>query len=71
MHGNYGPNKLTNECDLLLAVGMRFDDRVTGDLSRYAKGAKVVHIDVDEAELGKIVRCDAPILADAKRRLRR
>lgn len=69
MHGNYGPNKLTNECDLLLAVGMRFDDRVTGDLSRYAKGAKVVHIDVDEAELGKIVRCDAPILADAKEAL--
>ena len=48
---------------------MRFDDRVTGDLSRYAKGAKVVHIDVDEAELGKIVRCDAPILADAKEAL--
>ena len=69
MHGNYGPNKLTNECDLLLAVGMRFDDRVTGDLSRYAKGAKVVHIDVDEAELGKIVCCDAPILADAKEAL--
>ena len=69
MHGNYGPNMLTNECDLLLAVGMRFDDRVTGDLSRYAKGAKVVHIDVDEAELGKIVRCDAPILADAKEAL--
>jgi acetolactate synthase I/II/III large subunit len=69
MHGNYGPNMLTNECDLLLAVGMRFDDRVTGDLSRYAKGAKVVHIDVDEAELGKIVRCDAPIHADAKEAL--
>lgn len=69
MHGNYGPNMLTNECDLLLAVGMRFDDRVTGDLSRYAKGAKVVHIDVDEAEFGKIVCCDVPVHADAKEAL--
>lgn len=69
MHGNYGPNMLTNECDLLLAVGMRFDDRVTGDLSRYATNAKVVHIDVDEAEIGKIVRCDAPVHADAKEAL--
>lgn len=69
MHGNYGPNYLTNECDLLLAVGMRFDDRVTGDLSRYAKGAKIVHIDVDEAEIGKNVPCNAPILADAKEAL--
>lgn len=66
MHGNYGPNILTNECDLILGVGMRFDDRVTGDVSRYAKKAKIIHIDVDEAELGKVVHCDAPIHADAK-----
>lgn len=69
MHGNYGPNILTNECDLILAVGMRFDDRVTGDASRYAKRAKIIHIDVDEAEFGKVVHCDAPIHADAKEAL--
>lgn len=69
MHGSYGANVLTNECDLILAVGMRFDDRVTGDLSRYAKQAKVVHIDIDEAELGKCVCCDAPVLADAREAL--
>ncbi|MFN5846490.1 MAG: thiamine pyrophosphate-binding protein, partial [Flavobacteriia bacterium] len=56
MHGNYAPNVLTNECDVLLAVGMRFDDRVTGDVSRYAKQAKVIHIDIDKAELNKIVK---------------
>ncbi|MEN9997269.1 MAG: hypothetical protein RI922_259, partial [Bacteroidota bacterium] len=54
MHGNYAPNVLTNECDVLIAVGMRFDDRVTGDVSRYAKQAKVIHIDIDKAELNKI-----------------
>ena len=48
MHGNYGPNKNTNECDLLIAVGMRFDDRVTGDVSRYAKQAKVIHVEIDK-----------------------
>lgn len=69
MHGNYGPNILTNECDLLLAVGMRFDDRVTGDTSRYAKSAKIVHIDIDEAEFGKVIHCDAPIHADAREAL--
>jgi acetolactate synthase-1/2/3 large subunit len=69
MHGNYGPNLLTNESDLILAVGMRFDDRVTGDLSRYAKRARIVHIDIDEAEIGKNVKCDAPVLADAKEAL--
>lgn len=69
MHGNYGPNLLTNEADLLLAVGMRFDDRVTGDLSRYAKQAKVVHIDIDAAEIGKNVKVDAPIHGDAKEAL--
>lgn len=66
MHGNYAPNMKTNECDLLLAVGMRFDDRVTGDVSRYAKQAKVVHIDIDKAELNKIIKADVAVHADAK-----
>ncbi|RPH31909.1 MAG: biosynthetic-type acetolactate synthase large subunit [Bacteroidales bacterium] len=69
MHGNYAPNILTNECDLILAIGMRFDDRVTGDASRYGKSAKIIHIDVDESEFGKVVHCDAPIHADAKEAL--
>jgi acetolactate synthase-1/2/3 large subunit len=69
MHGNYAPNVLTNECDLLIAVGMRFDDRVTGDVSRYAKQAKVIHIDIDPAELNKIVKADVGIHADAKEAL--
>lgn len=69
MHGNYAPNIKTNECDVLIAVGMRFDDRVTGDVSRYAKQAKVIHIDIDEAELGKIVKADVPVHADAKEAL--
>lgn len=66
MHGNYGPNIKTNECDLLISIGMRFDDRVTGDLSRYAKQAKIVHFEIDAAEINKIVKCDVPVLADAK-----
>lgn len=66
MHGNYGPNKLTNECDVLIAVGMRFDDRVTGDLKRYAKQAKVIHLEVDPAEIDKNVQTDVAILGDAK-----
>ncbi len=66
MHGNYGPNKLTNECDVLIAVGMRFDDRVTGDLKQYAKQAKVVHIEIDKAEIGKNVHAHYPVLGDAK-----
>jgi len=66
MHGNYAPNKLTNECDVLIAVGMRFDDRVTGDLSRYAKQAKVIHMEIDPAELDKNVKTDVAILGDAK-----
>ncbi|GGH52582.1 acetolactate synthase [Dyadobacter endophyticus] len=66
MHGNYGTNVLTNQCDLIIAVGMRFDDRVTGDLSRYAKQAKVVHIEIDPAEIDKIVKADAPVVGDAK-----
>lgn len=69
MHGNYAPNVKTNECDVLLAVGMRFDDRVTGDVSRYAKQATVVHIDIDIAEINKIIQADVPVLADAKEAL--
>ncbi|MEP4531984.1 MAG: biosynthetic-type acetolactate synthase large subunit [Cyclobacteriaceae bacterium] len=69
MHGNYGPNVKTNECDVLIAVGMRFDDRVTGNLSKYAKQAKVVHIEIDPAEINKNVKADAPVNADAKEAL--
>lgn len=69
MHGNYAPNVKSNECDVLLAVGMRFDDRVTGDVSRYAKQAKIIHIDIDRAEINKIIKADAPVLADAKEAL--
>lgn len=69
MHGNYGPNKLTNRCDVLIAVGMRFDDRVTGDLSRYAKQAKVVHFEIDPAEIDKNVKTDVAVLGDAKETL--
>ena len=66
MHGNYAPNVLTNECDVLIAVGMRFDDRVTGDVSRYAKQAKVIHMDIDSSEFNKIVKAEICIHADAK-----
>ncbi|NJB81624.1 biosynthetic-type acetolactate synthase large subunit [Wenyingzhuangia aestuarii] len=66
MHGNYGPNKLTNECDLLIAIGMRFDDRVTGDLSKYAKQAKVIHFDIDPSEIDKNVKTDVAVLGDSK-----
>lgn len=69
MHGNYAPNVLTNECDVLIAIGMRFDDRVTGDVSRYAKQAKIIHIDIDKAELNKIVKADVAVNADAKEAL--
>ncbi len=69
MHGNYGPNIKTNECDVLIAIGMRFDDRVTGDVSRYAKQAKVIHIEIDPCEISKNVFAHAPILADAKEAL--
>ncbi|WP_209329735.1 biosynthetic-type acetolactate synthase large subunit [Lunatimonas salinarum] len=69
MHGNYGPNLLTNQCDVLIAVGMRFDDRVTGDLSRYAKQAKVVHLELDPAEIDKNVTCTAPVLGNCKETL--
>jgi acetolactate synthase-1/2/3 large subunit len=70
MHGNYGPNVLTNEADVIIAVGMRFDDRVTGKLSEYARQAKVVHIDIDPAELNKNVQVAAGIVSDAKQALR-
>lgn len=69
MHGNYAPNIKTNACDVLIAVGMRFDDRVTGDVSRYAKQAEIIHIDIDAAELHKIIHADVPIHADAKEAL--
>jgi acetolactate synthase-1/2/3 large subunit len=69
MHGNYGPNLLTNECDLLIAVGMRFDDRVTGNVSKYAKQAKVIHIEIDPAEINKIIPADVAVLGDAKEAL--
>jgi len=62
MHGNYGPNILTNECDVLVAVGMRFDDRVTGDLENYAKQAKVIHFEIDPAEINKNVYADVAVL---------
>lgn len=66
MHGNYGPNVKTDECDLLVAVGMRFDDRVTGDLAKYARQAQVVHVDIDAAEVGKNVPVAVGIVADAR-----
>jgi len=69
MHGNYGPNVLTNECDVLIAVGMRFDDRVTGRLDKYAKQAKVVHLDIDPAEIDKNVKADVPVWGDCKETL--
>nr|WP_243392550.1 biosynthetic-type acetolactate synthase large subunit [Solitalea longa] len=69
MHGNYGPNLLTNEADVIIAIGMRFDDRVTGDLKRYAKQAKVIHIEVDPAEIDKNVKTAVSINADAKEAL--
>ena len=69
MHGNIAPNLKTNECDVLIAIGMRFDDRVTGDLEKYAKQAKIIHFDVDPAEINKNVKVDVPVLGDAKKTL--
>ena len=69
MHGNYGPNVLTNECDVLIAIGMRFDDRVTGRLDKYAKQAKVVHLDIDPAEVDKNVKTTVPVWGDCKETL--
>lgn len=69
MHGNYGPNVLTNECDVLIAIGMRFDDRVTGRLDKYAKQAKVIHLDIDPSEIDKNVIADVPVWGDCKETL--
>src|SRR6478609_4518805 len=69
MHGNYGPNLLTNECDVLIALGMRFDDRVTGNLATYAKQAKVIHFEIDPAEVDKNVKTEVAVLADVKEAL--
>jgi acetolactate synthase I/II/III large subunit len=69
MHGNYGPNVLTNECDVLIAVGMRFDDRVTGRLDKYAKQAKIIHLDIDPAEIDKNVKSAVPVWGDCKETL--
>ena len=66
MHGNYAPNILTNECDLLIAIGMRFDDRVTGDLKTYAKQAKIIHLELDPAEVNKNVHVDLALISDCK-----
>jgi acetolactate synthase I/II/III large subunit len=69
MHGNYGPNIKCNECDVLIAIGMRFDDRVTGDVKRFAKQAKIVHLEIDPAEVDKIVKATVPVLGDVKETL--
>lgn len=69
MHGDYAANVKTNECDVLIAIGMRFDDRVTGDVSRYAKQAKVIHVDIDASELNKIINADVGVHSDAKEAL--
>jgi acetolactate synthase-1/2/3 large subunit len=70
MHGNYAPNLLTNECDLLLAIGMRFDDRVTGDLATYAKQAKIIHFEIDPAEVNKNVEVDVAVMGSVKHTLK-
>ena len=69
MHGNYGPNLNTNECDVLIAVGMRFDDRVTGNVNKYARQAKVIHLEIDNAEINKIIKADVAVHADAREAL--
>lgn len=69
MHGNYAPNRLTNECDVLIAIGMRFDDRVTGSLDTYAKQAKIIHFDIDPAEINKNVQTDVAVLGNSKESL--
>jgi acetolactate synthase-1/2/3 large subunit len=66
MHGNYAPNILTNHCDVIIAIGMRFDDRVTGDIKRYAKKAKIIHFEIDPYEIGKNIYCDIPIIGNCK-----
>lgn len=69
MHGNIAPNIKTNECDVLIAIGMRFADRVTGDLKRYAKNAKIIHLEIDPAEINKNVKCDVALLGNVKQTL--
>ncbi len=69
MHGNYGTNILTNQCDLLIGVGMRFDDRVTGDVKKYAKQAKIIHLEIDKAEINKVIRVDVPVHGDVRESL--
>ncbi|ACU63537.1 biosynthetic-type acetolactate synthase large subunit [Chitinophaga pinensis] len=69
MHGNYAPNVLTNECDLLIAIGMRFDDRVTGRLDKYARQAKVIHLEIDPAEINKNIKSTVSVLGDCKETL--
>ncbi len=69
MHGNYAPNLLTNECDVLIAIGMRFDDRVTGNVEKYAKQAKVIHLELDPAEIDKIIKADVAVVGDCKESL--
>ena len=70
MHGNYGPNLLTNEADVVIAVGMRFDDRVTGKVSTYVRDAKVIHLEIDPAEIDKIIKADIAVLGNAKKSLK-
>ncbi|MBN2774025.1 MAG: biosynthetic-type acetolactate synthase large subunit [Prolixibacteraceae bacterium] len=70
MHGNYGPNLLTNEADLIIAIGMRFDDRVTGKVSSYGEKAKFIHFEIDPAEINKIIKADVAVLGDAKKALK-
>lgn len=70
MHGMYAPNVMTDKCDLVIAIGMRFDDRVTGDATKFVKQAKIVHIEIDPAEINKIKHADAPVIGDAKEALK-
>lgn len=70
MHGNLAPNVKTNECDVLIAIGMRFDDRVTGNLATYARQAKVIHLDIDPSEINKNVKVDVAVLGDCKHTLK-
>jgi acetolactate synthase-1/2/3 large subunit len=70
MHGNYGPNIKTNEADVVIAIGMRFDDRVTGKVAAYARQAKIIHLEIDPAEINKIIKADVPVLGSAKKSLR-
>ena len=70
MHGNYGPNVKTNDADVIISIGMRFDDRVTGKVAAYARQAKIIHLEIDPAEINKIIKADAPVLGNAKKSLR-